>query len=233
MVGCLYPIYRPRHEIDRSLWAAGHSWRQSCRFHNLLQGVVANSGRDRFGMLWVEVCERNAPLDGGCVKLGLTCPRMKTYLFEHRVVKLGKIKVQMATCPVFCGVWTLSLSHSMRQKGTERNCCTRVVVATCAPRQGNTLHRGAIQAALLSKHFVSKLFPSHTILIQIFHEFDLSCQATMPMQLEAVLAKRERAEREHMPARPPNVFVDGVYVRGGGQVNRKCGSFRLQGNILT
>ena len=116
MVGCLYPIYRPRHEIDRSLWAAGHSWRQSCRFHNLLQGVVANSGRDRFGMLWVEVCERNAPLDGGCVKLGLTCPRMKTYLFEHRVVKLGKIKVQMATCPVFCGVWTLSLSHSMRQK---------------------------------------------------------------------------------------------------------------------
>ena len=36
----------------------------------------------------------------------------------------------------------------------------------------------------------------------------------MPMQLEAVLAKRERAEREHMPARPPNVFVDGVYVRG-------------------
>ena len=39
----------------------------------------------------------------------------------------------------------------------------------------------------------------------------------MPMQLEAVLAKRERAEREHMPARPPNVLVDGVYVRGGDE----------------
>ncbi len=36
----------------------------------------------------------------------------------------------------------------------------------------------------------------------------------MPMQLEAVLAKRERAEKEHMPARPPHVFVDGVYARG-------------------
>lgn len=49
--------------------------------------------------------------------------------------------------------------------------------------QGNTSHRGAIQA-------------------------------TMPMQLEAVLAKREKAEKEHKPARPPNVLVDGVYVRG-------------------
>lgn len=38
----------------------------------------------------------------------------------------------------------------MRQKGTEWNCCTGVVMATCAPRQGNTLHRGAIQAALLT-----------------------------------------------------------------------------------
>ncbi|CAL1142848.1 unnamed protein product, partial [Cladocopium goreaui] len=56
--------------------------------------------------------------------------------------------------------------------------------------QGNTLHRGAIQA-------------------------------TMPMQLEAVLAKRERAEREHMPARPPNVFVDGVYVRGSADPKQK------------
>lgn len=36
----------------------------------------------------------------------------------------------------------------------------------------------------------------------------------MPMQLEAVLAKRDRAEKEHMPARPPHVFVDGMYVRG-------------------
>ena len=36
----------------------------------------------------------------------------------------------------------------------------------------------------------------------------------MPMQLEAVLAKREKAEKEHKPARPPNVLVDGVYVRG-------------------
>ena len=36
----------------------------------------------------------------------------------------------------------------------------------------------------------------------------------MPMQLEAVLAKREKAKEEHKPARPPNVLVDGVYVRG-------------------
>lgn len=46
-------------------------------------------------------------------------------------------------------------------------------------------------------------------------------QATMPMQLEAVLAKRERAEKEHMPARPPHVFVDGVYVRGWGVVGNR------------
>ena len=36
----------------------------------------------------------------------------------------------------------------------------------------------------------------------------------MPMQLEAVLAKRAKAEKEHIPARPPHVLVDGVYVRG-------------------
>eukprot|EP00434_Breviolum_minutum_P026385 symbB.v1.2.023327.t1/scaffold2128.1/size88402/5 len=46
-------------------------------------------------------------------------------------------------------------------------------------------------------------------------------QATMPMQLEAVLAKRDRAEKEHMPARPPHVFVDGMYVRGSAEVKQK------------
>eukprot|EP00439_Symbiodinium_sp_Y106_P039422 s5283_g4.t2 len=56
--------------------------------------------------------------------------------------------------------------------------------------QGNTSHRGAIQA-------------------------------TMPMQLEAVLAKREKAEKEHKPARPPNVLVDGVYVRGSADPKQK------------
>ena len=60
----------------------------------------------------------------------------------------------------------------------------------------------------------------------------------MPMQLEAVLAKRERAEKEHMPARPPNVLVDGVYVRGwAAETSRRlqsavpswvCGGFLFQ-----
>lgn len=43
----------------------------------------------------------------------------------------------------------------------------------------------------------------------------------MPMQLEAVVAKRERAEKEKVPARPPNVFVDGVYARGPSDPKQK------------
>eukprot|EP00931_Biecheleriopsis_adriatica_P046236 TRINITY_DN26539_c0_g1_i1.p1 TRINITY_DN26539_c0_g1~~TRINITY_DN26539_c0_g1_i1.p1 ORF type:complete len:497 (-),score=116.00 TRINITY_DN26539_c0_g1_i1:169-1659(-) len=48
-----------------------------------------------------------------------------------------------------------------------------------------------------------------------------SVQASMPMQLDAVLAKRAKAAAEQKPARPPNVFVDAVYFRGSADAKQK------------